>query len=122
MKLPFTKNSYNKGKPLHQIFPIHLQIHHPYAYDTHNVTHFCCNTFTISHCILADTLHANLQQKSQAQMKTLHIYVREQFTCFFTAKTLGISVKKTYSCQKPFPYTVHTTLEFPSLQQQWEKH
>ena len=46
----------------------------------------------------------------------------------FVAKTIGISVEKTFlcqkpfSCQKPFAYTVHTAFEFTSLQQQWEKH
>ena len=31
---------------------------------------------------------------------------------FIVAKTLGISVEKTFSHQKPFAYTVHTASEF----------
>ena len=40
----------------------------------------------------------------------------------FVPKTLSISVEKTFSCQKPFAYTVQKAFEFTSLQQQWEKH
>ena len=45
-------------------------------------------------------------------MKTLCLYVEKQFTCFFMAKTLSISMERTFSCQKPFAYTVHTVFKF----------
>ena len=92
------------------------------AYDTHNLMCFHCDIAAILHCVQADTLHANLQYILQVQMKTLCIYVGKQFTCFFVVKALGISVEKTFLCQKPFACTVHTAFEFTSLQQQWEKH
>ena len=46
------------------------QGHHPKAYDTHNVMHFCCNITTISHCVQADVLDVNSQRKSQASAST----------------------------------------------------
>ena len=34
------------------------------AYDTHNAMYFHCDIAAISHCVQADTLDTNSQQKS----------------------------------------------------------
>ena len=62
------------------------------AHDTHNVTRFHFNIAAISHCVWADTLDVNSQQKSQVQMKNLCIYVGKQLCGenVFTPKTICI--------------------------------
>ena len=99
-----------------------LNVHVAEAYDTHNMMHFCCDITVILYCIQADTLDANLQQKSQVQMKTLCKYVEKQVTCFCHGKSPWYICGENVLCQKPFVCTVHTAFDFTSLQQQWEKH
>ena len=83
--------------------------------------HFHCDIAVILHRVQADTLDANLQQKTQGQNENPLYICGETVHIFFMAKTLGISVEKMFLYQKPFAYTVHTAFEFTSLQQ-WEKH
>ena len=56
--------------------------------------HFHCDIAVILHHVQADTLDANLQQKTQGQNENLLYICGETVHIFFMAKTLGISVER----------------------------